>query len=297
MAQHQGDRLLQELISFSEGGVSYAYRGIYQGRPVIVKKPGKFGATDWRKDYMYNEFIVLSQISHKNIVKLLGCCYETEVVALVYEFCPNQSLHYHIHTVDPRHRLSWKHRLRIATEIADALSYLHTATSTPIIHRDVKPWNIFMDERLTAKIANFGLSISIPPGETQVDSDVIGPTKIYSSPEYFTSFQMTEKVDVYSYGVLLLELLKGKPPGVPITHKGRETALVEHFSSILRADSDNLTQVFDVFILEEGNVEQLVACAHLCFKCIRLRAEDRPTMKEVAKELRKMGRCSSYPNF
>ncbi|KAL7246074.1 hypothetical protein ACSBR2_001245 [Camellia fascicularis] len=128
-----------------------------------------------------NEVVVLSQISHRNVVKLLGCYLETQVPLLVYEFITNGTLFEHIHNQSKVSNISWENCLRIAIEIARVLSYLHSAASIPIIHRDVKSTNILIDDNYTAKVSDFR-----------------------------ASSQLTEKSDVYSFEVVLVELITGK---------------------------------------------------------------------------------------
>lgn len=122
-------------------------------------------------EQFYNEVTVLSQVNHRNLVRLLGCCLETQVPMLVYEYVANGTLYEYLHEErECRKVLDWPNRLRIAIETAEALVYLHSAASPPIYHRDMKTANILLDEHLTAKVADFGLSKLVPDDVTHVST-------------------------------------------------------------------------------------------------------------------------------
>jgi serine/threonine protein kinase len=218
------------------------------------------------------------------VVKLLGCCLETEVPLLVYEFVSNGTLSEFIHTQGKMNDPTWKTRLRIAAEVAGALSYLHSAASIPIIHRDVKSDNILLDGTNTAKVSDFGASRLIPLDQTEVATMVQG-TIGYLDPEYMQTSQLTEKSDVYSFGVVLVELLTGQQPFSFVRPEERRN-LAMHFLSCLK--KDNVFEVIQDGMWNEENKQEIKEVAVLAANCLRLRGEERPSMKEVAMELEGM---------
>ncbi|CAM0952910.1 unnamed protein product [Alopecurus aequalis] len=243
------------------GGHGTVYKGILSDLHVVaIKKPKKIVQKEI--DDFINEVAILSQVNHRNVVKLYGCCLETEVPMLVYEFISNGTLYDHLHMDRPR-SLSWADRLRIATQTAKSISYLHSTASMPIIHRDIKSVNVLLDDTLTAKVADFGAAKYVPIDKSGIMTAVQG-TIGYMDPMYFYTGRLTEKSDVYSFGVILIELLTKKKPFSYMSSNG--DGLVAHFARL--STEDNLWHILDQQVMEEGGgeVEQVAALALSCVK-------------------------------
>lgn len=264
-----------------QGGYGTVYKGVLPDLKVVaIKKSKIFDASQLGQ--FINEVVILTQINHRNVVKLLGCCLETEVPMLVYEFVSNGTLFHHLHAKNGTiSSLSWEDRLRIAAEIAGALAYLHSAASIPIIHRDVKSANILLDDNYTAKVADFGASRLNPLDETQISTLVQG-TMGYLDPEYFHTGQLTEKSDVYSFGVLLAELLTGEKP-LCFQRSQEQRNLATYF--IVSIKENRLFELLETEIVNGGHAEKVHAVAQLAKRCLCITSEPRPSMKEVAAEL------------
>ncbi|KAF3445035.1 hypothetical protein FNV43_RR14728 [Rhamnella rubrinervis] len=180
--------------------------------------------------------------------------------------------------------LTWETRLRIATEVAGTIAYLHSAASFPIYHRDIKSSNILLDEKYRAKIAEFGISRSIAIEQTHLTTLVYG-TFGYLDPEYFQSSQFTDKSDVYSFGVVLAELLTGqKPITMTMAKEGRSL----ESSFILSMEEKRLFDIVDGRVMKEGKKEAIMVVASLARRCLDLSGKKRPCMKDVAMELERI---------
>lgn len=252
---------------------------IADGKIVAVKKSKK--VDEDQLEQFINEVIILSQINHRNVVKILGCCLETEVPLFVYEFIPNGTLYHHIHNPSEDFQVTWEMRLPIAAESTGALAYLHSSSSAPIYHRDIKSTNILLDDKYRAKVSDFGTSKAITIDQTHVTTCVQG-TYGYLDPEYFQSNQFTEKSDVYSFGVVLVELITGKKPICP-TKSGGWISLASEF--LFHMESSTLGDIVDTRVFKEGMEEEFVAVAKLARQCLKRNGKRQPTMKEVAKVL------------
>ncbi|XP_074578460.1 wall-associated receptor kinase 2-like [Curcuma longa] len=272
-----------------EGGTGTVYRGVLPDRNVIAIKKAKISNDEAEVQQFINEVEVLSRINHRNVVKLLGCCLETQVPMLVYEFVANGTLAHHVHGEGHRGSLSLEARLRISSEVAGSLSYLHSAASTPVIHRDVKTTNILLDHNLTAKVSDFGASRLVPLDQNGLVSLVRG-TLGYLDPEYLLTGEFTDKSDVYSFGVVLVELLTGKKPVDKMqTAKNLTTLFIDC------VNSGRLVEILEERVVDEGTPELLEAAAELAMRCLRLNGNDRPSMREVAMELEALTRWRIHP--
>ncbi|KAL8537680.1 hypothetical protein ACS0TY_012714 [Phlomoides rotata] len=268
-----------------KGGQGTVYKGMLSDGKIVAIKKSKM-VDDNLLEQFINEVVILSQINHRNVVKLLGCCLETDVPLLVYEFLPNGTLFDLIHDPadadsDARSQVSWSMRLKIATDIAGALAYIHSASSVPIYHRDIKSQNFLLDEKYVVKLADFGISRSIELNQTHLTTMVKG-TFGYLDPEYFHSRQYSEKSEVYSFGVVLAELITGKRP--IFSESEERIGLAAHFVEC--AEENRLEEIIDPQILEQyGRKEEVTSAARLAHRCLNSKGKMRPMMKEVATEL------------
>ncbi|KAK9167206.1 hypothetical protein Scep_002397 [Stephania cephalantha] len=260
------------------GGYGTVYKGTLSDKRIVAIKKSKIIDNDQIEQFI-NEVFILSQINHRNVVKLLGCCLETEVPLLVYEYIENGTLYSHIHS-EHKYSLSWHIRLRIATETAEALAYLHSFASQPIIHRDIKSTNILLNNQYASKVSDFGASRLVALDQTQLSTLVQG-TMGYLDPEYLHTCILTDKSDVYSFGVVLVELLTGKKV-LCFEKPEEERNLAMFFVSTMKQNC--LINVLDV-VVKEGELDQIQEVANLAKRCLRLSGEERPSMKEVAMEL------------
>ncbi|KAJ6386254.1 hypothetical protein OIU77_029261 [Salix suchowensis] len=268
-----------------EGGFGSVYKGVLaDGTVVAVKKSKGVDKSQMNEDFQH-EICVVSQVNHKNVVKLLGLCLETKVPLLVYEFISNGTLFKHIHDKRSRILASWSNLLRIASEAALALDYLHSLADPPVIHGDVKSVNILLDDNYTAKVADFGASVLISPGQTNILVSKIQGTFGYLDPEYLLTGNLTEKSDVYSFGVVLVELLTGENPNSN-AKSGKKRSVIQYFNSAL--ENNDLPGILGFQAADGAEMDEIEAVAELARRCLNSIGVNRPSMKEVSEELAKL---------
>ncbi|XP_051191822.1 wall-associated receptor kinase 2 [Lolium perenne] len=273
------------------GGHGIVYRGVLADSSVVAIKKSKMMEEAETKEFA-REMLILSQINHRNVVKLLGCCLEVEVPMLVYEYVSNGTLYQYIHGGKGLNAdTALDTRLRIAAESAEALSYMHSSASPPILHGDVKTANILLDGSLTAKVTDFGASKLAPNDEAEIATLVQG-TCGYLDPEYLMTCQLTDKSDVYSFGVVLLELLTRKKV---LSFEGPEQdrSLVSRFVMAVKAGQHD--KLMDDKVRKDMGSEALEEVTHLVVRCVSMNGEERPGMKEVAERLEALRRYQRHP--
>ncbi|XP_037446371.1 wall-associated receptor kinase 3-like [Triticum dicoccoides] len=273
------------------GGHGIVYRGVLEDKTIVAIKKSKMMEATETKEFA-REMLILSQINHRNVVKLHGCFLEVEVSMLVYEYVSNGTLYHYIHGgegLDTNKALDT--RLRIAAESAEALSYMHSSASPPILHGDVKTASILLDGTLTAKVSDFGASKLQPSDEAEIATLVQG-TCGYLDPEYLMTCQLTDKSDVYSFGVVLLELLTRKKV-LCFDGPEEDRSLVSRFTTVVKADQHD--KLLDDQVRTEMGPEALEEVTHLVMHCVGMIREERPSMKQVAEKLEALRRYHRHP--
>ncbi|KAG6625171.1 leucine-rich repeat receptor protein kinase HPCA1-like [Carya illinoinensis] len=269
-----------ESNGIGSGGFGKVYRGVLSDGQVVAIKRAQQGSMQGGLEFK-TEIELLSRVHHKNLVGLMGFCFEQGEQMLVYEFLPNGSLRESLSGKSGIY-LDWKRRLRIALGSARGLAYLHELANPPIIHRDVKSANILLDENLTAKVADFGLSKLVSNGSKGHVSTQVKGTMGYLDPEYYMTQQLTEKSDVYSFGVVMLELVTAKQP----IEKGKY--IVREVLTAMKKNDDEYYGLGNLIDSSIRNITNLIGFGRfleLAMQCVDESAADRPTMSEVVKAL------------
>lgn len=266
----------------SKGGCNRVYKGILPEGKAVAVKIVKSTKEAW-KDFAY-EVDIISSLKHKHITPLIGVCIEDNALISVYDFLSKGSLEENLHGKNKdKSVLSWDVRFNIAVGIAEALNYLHNERSQPVIHRDVKSSNILLSNRFEPQLSDFGLSMWGPTNSSFVtQGDVVG-TFGYIAPEYFMYGKVSDKIDVYAFGVVLLELLSGREPIGLENPKGQESLVIWTKPKIECGDIKGILDPKLDGKYDETQVQRMVLASTLCTtRAARLR----PKMSQILKLLK-----------
>ncbi|KAK1578536.1 hypothetical protein Q3G72_031022 [Acer saccharum] len=267
-----------------EGGFGVVYRGTLEdGREVavkVLKRDDRHGGREFLA-----EVEMLGRLHHRNLVKLIGICIESHFRCLVYELVPNGSLESHLHGVDNVNGpLDWDARMKIALGAARGLAYLHEDSSPRVIHRDFKSSNILLEHDFTPKVSDFGLArAALDEGNKHISTHVMG-TFGYLAPEYAMTGHLLVKSDVYSYGVVLLELLTGRKPVDFSQPPGQENLVA--WARPLLTSKEGLETIIDPIIKSNISFDIIVKVAAIASMCVQPEVSHRPFMGEVVQALK-----------
>ncbi|URD93569.1 Leucine-rich repeat receptor-like protein kinase [Musa troglodytarum] len=262
------------------GGYGKVYKGMLSDGQMVAIKRSQKGSMQGGLEFK-TEIEMLSRVHHKNLVELVGFCFEKGERTLVYEYISNGTLTKNL-SGRSHVKLDWKQRLNIALDSARGLAYLHELAKPPIIHRDVKSTNILLDDNLSAKVADFGLSTLILDSDHGHVSTNVKGTLGYLDPEYFMTQQLTTKSDVYSFGVVMLELITARLPIEKGKYIVREVKM-----AMDKNDKEyyGLRDIIDPAILNAGSLIGFQRFVELALQCLEDASEDRPTMNDIVKEI------------
>ncbi|XP_078174676.1 proline-rich receptor-like protein kinase PERK8 isoform X2 [Carex rostrata] len=266
-----------------EGGFGCVYKGQLQdGREVAVKRLTSGGGQGERE--FQAEVEIISRVHHRHLVSLVGYCIENEQRVLVYDYVANNTLHYHLHGHD-RPVMEWAIRVKVAAGAARGIAYLHEDCHPRIIHRDIKSSNILLDNDFEALVADFGLARLALDAVTHVTTRVMG-TFGYLAPEYASSGKLTERSDVFSFGVVLLELITGRRP-VDTSRPLGDESLVEWARPLLTQalETGKLEEVIDPRLEKNYNEVEMLRMIEAAAACVRHSASRRPRMSQVVRVL------------
>ncbi|TYJ38926.1 hypothetical protein E1A91_A04G028700v1 [Gossypium mustelinum] len=263
-----------------EGGFGPVYKGkLLNGQEIAVKRLSKRSGQGLEE--LKNETMLIAKLQHRNLVRLLGCCLEQGEKILIYEFMPNKSLDSFLFGSNSEGLLDWGTRVRIIEGIAQGLLYLHQFSRLRIIHRDPKASNILLDGEMNPKISDFGLARMFGGDKLQANTNRIVGTYGYMSPEYAMEGLFSIKSDVFSFGVLLLEIVSGKK-STGFYHSS-SLNLIGHAWELWKGD--RVFELMDPKLEDQVSYPMVYRYINVALLCVQEMAADRPTMSEVVSML------------
>ncbi|XP_028776259.1 putative receptor-like protein kinase At4g00960 [Neltuma alba] len=274
-----------------QGGFGAVYKGILpSGQEIAVKRlsvTSLQGALEFK-----NEVALVAKLQHRNLVRLLGFCLEGQEKILVYEYIPNKSLDHFLFDSEKKTMLDWSRRYKIIMGIARGILYLHEDSQLRIIHRDLKASNVLLDTNMNPKISDFGMAKIFHGDQTQVNTGRIVGTFGYMSPEYAMRGQFSVKSDVFSFGILVLEIVTGK--------KNTDFNQSRQADDLLSYAWDNWTQrtpleLLDPTLRGSHSRNEVIRCIHIALLCVQENPSDRPSMATIALMLNSYSVTLSMP--
>ncbi|BFG27557.1 hypothetical protein CerSpe_138310 [Prunus speciosa] len=274
-----------------QGGFGAVYKGrLLNGQPIAVKRLSKNSEQGDRE--FKNEVMLLAQLQHRNLVRLLGYCLKTDERLLIYEYVPNTSLDHFIFDPNNHEHLDWETRYKIIGGIARGIIYLHEDSQVRIIHRDLKANNILLDEDMNPKISDFGMARLFVIDQTQGNTRTVRGTYGYMAPEYVIHGRFSVKTDVFSFGVLVLEIVSGKKIG-SFQYGENEEDLLTYAWRNWREDT--IENIIDPVLTASSRIETM-RCIHIGLLCVQENVVDRPTVASVVSMLNSQSLALSVPS-
>ncbi|KAI3495255.1 hypothetical protein L1887_37503 [Cichorium endivia] len=260
-----------------QGGFGCVYKAtLTEGEVVAVKRLAR--VCDQGIEELKNEVRLIAKLQHRNLVRVLGCCIEVEEKLLVYEFMENKSLDMFLFEKENSIKLNWKIRFEIIRGIARGLLYLHQDSRFKIIHRDMKASNILLDKEMNPKISDFGIARIFGSDQTEAETKIVVGTYGYMSPEYAMDGHFSTKSDVFSFGVLILEIISGK--------RNRGSSNINNKLNLIGQawalwNEGNALELLDESLGAKYSKNEVLRCIQVGLLCVQGQPEDRPSMSKV----------------